>query len=1148
MQWFFNDQFNSVKDPREAAPIIMSGQTIIPSPIQGIPPFYLQCEEWAAQNAPFPENYYDLSLVFNPEVNPHTVTLPPGPWHASWEFSGWSVKKWLADAKDTSNEQIGFFRDAYAVKESILLALEKIRQSELPAALESLQTACDKLSWVLSASYDDSSNYTTVNGAKIVSTLATRIAISVTTRADLPALLNFYNLPEDRATPDTMTDWMKDNFNLLISGFYVARLFVLPLLMADIYVQMGDLANAVGCLYSPSKILVGRGTLADTRSYCNLSRTDFLEDWRPALWTTGDLPNGTDTSDRESYLTFYMDRGEYVQEFPGMPARDFYKNSLHPVDRAFAKLQCGKTLLRWADNLYRQDTTSGKARARELYKAVMFLHGDVPPISPNWDQIPTPQPDFSSANPQLAAQVAAARLGFLQIAANLNYFGYSQDLVPSLRYSTLKQAADAFAAEAKATEIDFVTAISRVESLTVSELMTSTMIQKGSTQAKLVDQQKAIANDQLKQANLKVDQVNEAITDLQQEIEDHDSFFGQFSDWFTGFKDLVSDSFDWANEESGSIATAMTAEQSSSASASSQGGLAMMGTGASVVAGYGAFFVATEIVGSNLADAANKRTERLNNLKYRELPSALAQKDIAQRNVTIADLNKQIIDADISLYQTLLKIQQTQYLNLSFWTRMIGLYRQILQQTLESATRTAWLAERALEYELNLDLNVMRLDYYNSSANAQGVGGADQLQMDLATLQSRYIENTQETMPAKWTISLARDFPLEFATLRSTGKCSVYTKEDTLRQMYPGTYAYRILSVKAVTNQLKPETLMRGIVTNNGNSQISDSDGNYRSLVRATDVLLISEFNIETTADMNIYGLPGKTLMQFEGSGIETVWNVEFTDAGAPSGFNKLADFLITFDMQARFSADLYSANRTASKAVSASSPSSSSGYSKNQAMVISARKQRSQALSLLRTNAEVTEASIAWKFPALRKGLSKRAINNVAIAVVGENDSLQAALATLKATVELSCSTSPTPPPTPIPAWTATRSYLKGDKTVFNGHLYECIRQHTPAPDWTPVDAASLWTDLGLYSGDSNTTGTMSPAQSISITFHNNVVISTNPPLTDAKSTVAKSALDVLAGGDPALLSLRIKKEENGNLAWGGVKDVLLWVDCIES
>jgi hypothetical protein len=71
-------------------------------------------------------------------------------------------------------------------------------------------------------------------------------------------------------------------------------------------------------------------------------------------------------------------------------------------------------------------------------------------------------------------------------------------------------------------------------------------------------------------------------------------------------------------------------------------------------------------------------------------------------------------------------------------------------------------------------------------------------------------------------------------------------------------------------------------------------------MVRFTDALPLSEFRLHE--DLFVYGLPGETLMQFEGSGFETDWELEFPIVANPKGFSSITDVLIVFDMNAYYS------------------------------------------------------------------------------------------------------------------------------------------------------------------------------------------------------------------------------------------------------
>lgn len=62
------------------------------------------------------------------------------------------------------------------------------------------------------------------------------------------------------------------------------------------------------------------------------------------------------------------------------------------------------------------------------------------------------------------------------------------------------------------------------------------------------------------------------------------------------------------------------------------------------------------------------------------------------------------------------------------------MFCRVLRFYLNLGVRTAWLAERALAYEQNKLVSLIRMDCY--PVGRQGIGGADQLSYDLASLNA----------------------------------------------------------------------------------------------------------------------------------------------------------------------------------------------------------------------------------------------------------------------------------------------------------------------------------------------------------------------------------------------------------------------------
>ena len=180
----------------------------------------------------------------------------------------------------------------------------------------------------------------------------------------------------------------------------------------------------------------------------------------------------------------------------------------------------------------------------------------------------------------------------------------------------------------------------------------------------------------------------------------------------------------------------------------------------------------------------------------------------------IASYQQQIAQADIDLARDLIQFEDNRFLNLNFWSNLAQIVKRILRRYLELGTRVAWLSERALAYEQDRAINIIRLDYFPEKL--QGVTGADSLQADLAELEATRIEGIRRSVPVKHTFSLARDFPLQFGQLKLTGRCIFKTEELPFALAYPGTTGYRVRAVSLLISQAGPTNPLRGLLINQG--------------------------------------------------------------------------------------------------------------------------------------------------------------------------------------------------------------------------------------------------------------------------------------------------------------------------------------------
>jgi hypothetical protein len=959
LQGFFRDSFQSVADPSNTTPDILN-QPIIPSVMQGKAPFFLEYGEWLLlqQTIPF-ENYFQIREIFEISVSADTRTA-------------------LQNLSGTSGQNQALYQlyvGALALQDQLVQAYQYVDQSEYKAALDALTTLQFPLLDLL--------NSPVVAQVDVVGGFATRHGMSVSSLDDLQKVLTLWQVGDiqDTQSPGAWDQWAQFYENALVCSLVYLGVFTIPVVSAQASLALGDYPTAVLELGRSAFFLVAKATISATTAYRN-----FGNDWSEfRLYHAGDLPYTADTEAKlPGYPSLADDDSVFWDIRLGQTPIETLANSLvpagiHPVELLFFRLQMGGAMLEWADSLYRADDDSDISRARELYKGVYYLHGAVPPINPNWGGPGNGSFFGGNINPAQASQLARAELGFTQIDAGLNFFGYADDMVPILRYSTLKPAADTFATEAKSAEQDFLDSMAQLETATIENMKNAAMLQRANLQAQIAQQQAGIAQDQVQQAQILIAQVNQQIQAMEQQISDHDSFFGQVGDFFNGMSSIVKGlpSFFTSGVGSGVAAEAGFGSADTA-------GLLGLGAGASVLAGFGAFYVASTITLSSMASAQNTREGQLSNLQNQNLPSAQAQLDIAQRSATIASLQQQVAQNDAQLAFQLLAFAQERYLSIEFWSYMAVLFRRILRQYLDLATRMGWLAQRALSYEQSNDINIIQMDYF--PAQEQGAGGADQLQLDLTGLEAQRLDGLREMIPVKYTASLARDFPLQFAQLLMTGQCVFQTQEQPLRWAYPGTYAYRVIAVTPTLSRIAATAPMRGLLSNGGISQISAGDGSMNLSVRPADALPISEFNLGTT-DRQIYGLPGGTLMQFEGSGVETLWKLEFPAPANPSGLSDLLDVLITFDLRAQYASDLYQTQLQ-------QMPTSI-----NKFILVSAYKQQLSGLVDLQGNPNTATIAFDLTTIGLPAQEQNRKLNNIAVLVIGAKNAASIKASVISAT-----------------------------------------------------------------------------------------------------------------------------------------------------
>lgn len=559
--------------------------------------------------------------------------------------------------------------------------------------------------------------------------------------------------------------------------------------------------------------------------------------------------------------------------------------AISPCEWRTFRLAQGRAMLDWAEELFRTDEPSSIRRARELYKGVLLLHGVEPGITPAYPKEGDPILVMVTliGNPAIRAQVARANFGLYLIGEGLNAYGWREDMVPVLRFRPLKDAADGMASAAKSAQGDFIAYTARFEQAQLDRMVAGLLVEKAKATVKIAEEQVAIAQNDVKLAQNQVKAVEKQIEKKQEEIDDHDSLWGQFKDYAGGAKKELE-----------------KLKNNKEAAAGMKSAVAAVGGGAMAMGGLAAFVYVSWLSMETMETEANRRGDEIKRLRNEALPAAKAQVKVRQRAVSIASYQQQIAQADLNYANALVRFNRERFLSVETWSKLALVAEQLMAYYVDSAARMGWLSERALAFEQARTIRIVRKNYLPRAM--RGLTGPDLLMADLSALENSRLLGIRLTTPVQHTISLARDFPLAFGALKRTGRGSFVTEEALLRRHYPGLFGFRIRTV-SIQCQTTGANLMRGTLRNDGVSSVSvDGGRNEQVLIRFPDALPISEFNMKD--DMDAFGLPGETLLQFEGSGFTTGWDVALPEgAGAASD---LTDMLITFDGFGFFSDDAF--------------------------------------------------------------------------------------------------------------------------------------------------------------------------------------------------------------------------------------------------
>ncbi len=311
-----------------------------------------------------------------------------------------------------------------------------------------------------------------------------------------------------------------------------------------------------------------------------------------------------------------------------------------------------------------------------------------------------------------------------------------------------------------------------------------------------------------------------------------------------------------------------------------------------------------------------------------ELSASLAKQDVAigVQQVTIAndtvDVAKQqklIADIRNSQAKDVVAFLANKFTNADLYDWMSDILEGVYGFFLQQATSTARLAETQLAFERQEPLAALiGNDYWQtpddsigaapgaSAPDRRGLTGSARLLEDLYRLDQYAFETNKRKLQLSKTISLALTVPTEFQALRETGVMRFGTPMSVFDRDFPGQFLRLIRSVRlSVVALVPPVEGIHATLASTGMSRVVIGPDIFRPAPVRRDpelVALTSPVGASGVFDLDAQNLG--MLAPFEGSGVDTSWELRMPKAANFFDYRSVADVLMTIDYTALHSYD----------------------------------------------------------------------------------------------------------------------------------------------------------------------------------------------------------------------------------------------------
>jgi hypothetical protein len=594
----------------------------------------------------------------------------------------------------------------------------------------------------------------------------------------------------------------------------------------------------------------------------------------------------------------------------------------------FTVLAITGCLCDWADSQFAQDTAESRSLARALYQqALNVLTGAAADTG-------TTDPTGLPPNPQLATLTAGAQGGLAKLRAGLNIAGLARPLstitgtnasavaIPpptSYRYATLFAQAEKILNGGAQLEQAYLNSVERTDQENYNLRVAGQDMGLAQRQVTLANDQSAVAEQNVTVAQTQVQRAQTQSQTYQQWLTVGPNSYerAQLTDYQqeSGFRQQAADTQQQASIINGVVGVftgvaELASENPMGLASVMQGVTSLEGASAAQSSGQ-ADQAAIKAQSDALQASMERRTDEWKLAKsLADIDTTISQQQVnaLQTQAVVAGDQAAIAAASYADAKAKLGFLQQKFTSAALYQWMSGVLGGTYRYMLQQATATARLAEQQLAFERQLPSpGFIKTDYWTvtgAPVATGGLTGSARLLADLTALDEYASQTDRRKLQLTQTTSLAALSPVDVQQFRQTGVLPFATPMQLFQRGLPGLYLATIHQVRvSVIALVPPEQGIRALLSNGGTSRIVVSDGG----VYRTETLVRPAETVAFTAPANATGvfsvdLQPDLLLPFEGSGIDTTWELRMPKAANPFDFRTIADVQIAIDYTALYS------------------------------------------------------------------------------------------------------------------------------------------------------------------------------------------------------------------------------------------------------